>query len=207
MVGMTAIDRLQDREKTVTLQQYYSSRMMILDNDFTQFQFCGRLSQKYAVDNFCKIEAKLNWHRHNQANLTWNLWINFCAMNPQKHSGALLSYQTHLLVASASYKKLYLDSMAIMKVYGKPDLFATFTCNPNLPEINLELKPNKKPCNRPDLCVRVFRMKMKAKLDSKPQNFRTRCRRYSVHRISKAMSSSYAYVDHSSSRREATKHR
>lgn len=56
--------------KTVTQQQYYSYRMMIWDGDFTQFQFSGCLSQEYAVDNFCKIEeARLNWHRHSQAQL------------------------------------------------------------------------------------------------------------------------------------------
>lgn len=44
MAGLTAIDRLQDWEKTVTLPQYFSYQMMIQDDDFTQFQFCG-LSQ------------------------------------------------------------------------------------------------------------------------------------------------------------------
>jgi hypothetical protein len=31
--------------------------------------------------------------------------------------------------------KLYQDGMAIVRVFGKPDLFITITCNPKWPEI------------------------------------------------------------------------
>ena len=35
----------------------------------------------------------------------------------------------------------YQDAMAIVRKYGKPDLFITFTCNPNWAEIcELEFK-------------------------------------------------------------------
>ena len=43
---------------------------------------------------------------------------------------------------------------------GKPDLFLTFTCNPNWPEIKKELKNGEKPCYRPDIVSRVFRCKL-----------------------------------------------
>lgn len=35
----------------------------------------------------------------------------------------------------------YQDAMAIVREKGKPDLFVTFTCNPNWPEIVEELLP------------------------------------------------------------------
>jgi hypothetical protein len=61
--------------------------------------------------------------------------------------------------------QLYQDAMAIVMKYGKPDLFLTFTCNPNWPEIQRELKNNQKAADRPDITTRIFRMKLKYLLD------------------------------------------
>lgn len=54
------------------------------------------------------------------------------------------------------------DAIAIVRAYGKPDLFITFTCNPNWPEITAELLPGQGPNDRPDIVARVFRLKLKA---------------------------------------------
>src|ERR1051325_2366815 len=52
--------------------------------------------------------------------------------------------------------------MAIVREFGKPDLFVTVTCNPNWPKIVDELLPNQKPSDRSDLVSRVFNLKLKA---------------------------------------------
>jgi len=50
--------------------------------------------------------------------------------------------------------------MAISSSLGFPDIFITFTCNPNWPEISRELaKFNLKPQYRPDIIARVFKIK------------------------------------------------
>jgi hypothetical protein len=56
----------------------------------------------------------------------------------------------------------YHDTMAICKVYGPPDLFLTFTCNPKWREIAnaLRFEPGQQPGDRSDLVVRVFHMKV-----------------------------------------------
>jgi hypothetical protein len=55
---------------------------------------------------------------------------------------------------------LYFDGMAISAAVGFPDLFITFTCNPNWPEIlNLLQKDNLKPTDRPDIVSRIFKAK------------------------------------------------
>ncbi|TBU13530.1 helitron-like helicase [Hamiltosporidium tvaerminnensis] len=59
-------------------------------------------------------------------------------------------------------KQKYQDAMAIVRKYGKPDLFITMTCNPNYAEISENLDANEKRENRPDLVDRVFREKHKA---------------------------------------------
>ena len=51
--------------------------------------------------------------------------------------------------------------MAVVAKLGKPDLFVTFTCNPDWPEIRAELLGRQSPADRPDLCARVFHMKVR----------------------------------------------
>ncbi|XP_065640398.1 uncharacterized protein LOC136072928 [Hydra vulgaris] len=50
--------------------------------------------------------------------------------------------------------------MAIIKKYGKPDLFITFTCNPKWREITENLYPGQNANDRPDLVTRVFKLKL-----------------------------------------------
>ncbi|XP_064647485.1 uncharacterized protein LOC135500168 [Lineus longissimus] len=57
------------------------------------------------------------------------------------------------------------DAMSYVRAYGRPDLFITFTCNPNWPEIKQELKEHEKPHDRHDLTARVFRLKHKCLMD------------------------------------------
>lgn len=61
--------------------------------------------------------------------------------------------------------QLYQDAMAIVRKFGKPDLFITFTCNPNWIEIQWEIPIGQNSVNRPDLTVRVFQMKLKELLN------------------------------------------
>ncbi|XP_030060909.1 uncharacterized protein LOC115471351, partial [Microcaecilia unicolor] len=55
----------------------------------------------------------------------------------------------------------YQDAMAIVRKYGKPDLFITLTCNPKWEEINNNLQKGEAPQFRPDLLARVFHLKLK----------------------------------------------
>ena len=57
--------------------------------------------------------------------------------------------------------QLYQDAMNLVRRFGKPDLFITFTCNPAWPEITRELLQNQTAADRPDLCARVFHLKLK----------------------------------------------
>jgi hypothetical protein len=50
--------------------------------------------------------------------------------------------------------------MAIVRYFGKPTFFITFTANPRWPEIVTNLLPGQQPPDRPDLIARVFRLKV-----------------------------------------------
>ena len=53
--------------------------------------------------------------------------------------------------------KLFQDAMSVVRVFGKPDLFITFTCNPYWVEIKRELLSGQVPADRPDLLLRKFK--------------------------------------------------
>ena len=57
----------------------------------------------------------------------------------------------------ASYTQ---DAFTYIRKFGKPDLFITFTCNPNWNEITDALMPHQKQIHRHDLIARVFRQKL-----------------------------------------------
>jgi hypothetical protein len=52
------------------------------------------------------------------------------------------------------------DAMSIVRVLGKPDLFATFTANPNWEEITETLYDNQTAFDRSDLIARAFHRRL-----------------------------------------------
>ncbi|KAJ8949388.1 hypothetical protein NQ318_007484 [Aromia moschata] len=62
-------------------------------------------------------------------------------------------------------QRRYLDAMSVIARHSKPDLFITFTCNPNWPEIVAGLEGNQRWQDRPDLVCRVFKRKLDEFID------------------------------------------
>jgi hypothetical protein len=55
----------------------------------------------------------------------------------------------------------YQDAMAICRWARCPNVFVTFICNPQWPEIKKMLLPEQQPQDRPDLVTRMFKIKLK----------------------------------------------
>ncbi|GBN52918.1 hypothetical protein AVEN_68115-1 [Araneus ventricosus] len=55
--------------------------------------------------------------------------------------------------------------MAMVRKFGKPDLFLTFTCNPSWFEVLNCMEGVQRPEDRPDIIIRVFNMKLKELLE------------------------------------------
>ena len=55
----------------------------------------------------------------------------------------------------------YLDAMALLAHFGRPDYFITMIANPNLEEVKANLETGETPQDRPDLIARVFRAKLR----------------------------------------------
>ena len=56
----------------------------------------------------------------------------------------------------------YQDAMALIRKFGKPDLFITITCNSSWRGIVENLEYLQKAEHRPDLVSRVFQLKLKS---------------------------------------------
>jgi hypothetical protein len=78
--------------------------------------------------------------------------------------GRMVVLPTTFVGSPRHMNQLYQDSMALVRNFGKPDLFITMTCNPNWPEILHELRPREEANDRPDLTSKVFNMKLNALL-------------------------------------------
>ena len=96
----------------------------------------GRLFQQWIVDYACQIEhERLQYQRNHQADLRCHERRGLSdALQRGDHPGDVGRAAT---VLSSSFtggprylQQRYLDAMAIVRHFGKPDMFITFTCNP-----------------------------------------------------------------------------
>jgi hypothetical protein len=157
--------------RRVSPREYYAYRLFTRPNDFCYLHKAGRLFQQYVVDQYAKIEEqRLRYQRSHQSDLRAELYAGLHDMVQHEGQQALARTGKRIILAPSFtggerfMKKQYQDAMAIVRAFGKPDLFITMTCNPKWPEIAENLLPGQKADDRPDLVTRVFRLKLKALL-------------------------------------------
>jgi len=117
------------------------------------------------VDAYAQIEQnRLDFLRFNQDKIRSEVYRGIIDTTIY---GTDLSAVGRRFILPSSFKggpremwQLYQDAMAIVRHCGKPDLFITMTCNPLWPEIVRELWPGQTVQDRPELLVRVFKLKL-----------------------------------------------
>ena len=120
------------------------------------------------VDQYAKWESNiLRWHKNNQNNLRTEIYSglqDIISDEDANHNkvGKKIILSSSFTGSTRYMQQLYQDSMAIVREFGKPDLFVTVTCNPKWPEIINELLPNQNANDRPNLVARVFKLKLKS---------------------------------------------
>ncbi|XP_024013969.1 uncharacterized protein LOC112088047 [Eutrema salsugineum] len=160
----------EDRKrKTISMREYYSYRIQDRLMESQAIIRSKRLYQQFLVDVFTMIEAnRLRYFRNNQVKLRSEKFVNLVEAHNEGQSDLSNTGKRILIPASFTggsryMNNNYLDAMAICKYFGFPDLFITFTCNPNRPEIvRYCQKRNLKPEDRPDICCRIFKMKLES---------------------------------------------
>jgi hypothetical protein len=164
----------------VTFQSYAKYILQVRDavnrRDLLQFVnqqkikkdviLCGNsLTQQYICDLYIAYENdRLEWIRMHQKELKAELYseLREAANKRQGDLAGKYFVLPHTHVGSPRwYYGEYQDGMARCRALGKPDLFITFTCNPNWPEIEEAMKGFEEGVSsRPDLIARVFQLKL-----------------------------------------------
>eukprot|EP00267_Zea_mays_P029907 XP_008661014.1 uncharacterized protein LOC103640159 [Zea mays] len=125
-----------------------------------------RLFQQFAVDSYIKVESsRLDFIRRNQDRLRADRYKGLVdslheGENRADKIGKRTVLSTSFISGPRDMRRRYMDAMALVRKFGKPDIFLTMTCNPNWDEITRELHPMQSPQDRPDLVVRIFRAKL-----------------------------------------------
>ncbi|KAG6663118.1 hypothetical protein CIPAW_02G003800 [Carya illinoinensis] len=126
----------------------------------------GRLLQQFVVDMYVKIEtSRLDYFRSKQQHIRSELYqgiVDTITLGETDASnvGKRIILPSSFIGGPRDMRKRYMEAMALVQRYGKPDIFLTMTCNPNWQEISNELRLHEESQNRPDLVARVFRAKL-----------------------------------------------
>jgi hypothetical protein len=150
----------------VTMKEFYAYRLMTRPNCYLLRY--GRLLQQYIVDMYAQIEtSRLSYIFFNQKKLRCDLYSgikdSFLPTDSLlKNIGKRYILPSSFVGSPRHMSEMFQDSMAMVREYGKPDLFVTFTCNPNWKEIKEAVLPYEVAQDRVDIVNRVFNLKLKS---------------------------------------------
>ncbi|XP_021864128.1 uncharacterized protein [Spinacia oleracea] len=153
-------------DKHISARQYYAYKLQRRPNNL--LLRAGRCLQQYIVDMYVKVEnTRLDFFRNNQDTIRADLYQGILdTVERGENSAANVGHRVVLpptfIGGPRDLKKRYLNAMALVQRYGKPDLFVTMTCNLNWQEIKQELAVGEEAQNMPDLVSRIFRAKLLA---------------------------------------------
>ncbi|KAG7994346.1 hypothetical protein I3843_01G054000 [Carya illinoinensis] len=126
----------------------------------------GRLLQQFVVDMYVKIEtSRLDYFRSKQQHIRSELYqgiVDTITLGETDASnvGKRIILSSSFIGGPRDMRKRYMEAMALVQRYGKPDIFLTMMCNSNWQEISNELRLHEESQNLSDLVARVFRAKL-----------------------------------------------
>ncbi|KAK7301999.1 hypothetical protein RJT34_12876 [Clitoria ternatea] len=109
---------------------------------------------------------RLSYIRTHQKELRVDKYNNLHRSNDQVHTqgsnkGKRIILPSTFVGGRRYMDQLYFDAMEICSFVGFPDLFLTFTCNLNWPEVQRLLRPlHLKAQDHPDIITRIFKIKL-----------------------------------------------
>nr|GEW97983.1 helitron helicase-like domain-containing protein [Tanacetum cinerariifolium] len=129
----------------------------------------GRLFQQYVVGVYCCIEQnRMDYYRTHQSDIRKDyLAGEYNAISRGDREGRFIGSKIILPMSFTGGPRYmyshYLDALAICRALGNPQLFVTFTCNVNWPEIKRHMQhyPDVFLGDRAHVVVRVFHQKVK----------------------------------------------
>jgi hypothetical protein len=159
------------RQTHVTYHEHVVWYMHDRPRSNSYFMKFGTLSQEWIIDQCGVIQQqRLRWCALNQVTLRAESYRG-ARDAMRRGDDDVQNIGTHIVLPATFvggpryYVQCYQYAMAIVRKFGKPDLFITMTCNPQWEEIQRELEPGAGPNDRVDLIARVFKLKLDALLD------------------------------------------
>lgn len=155
----------------ITLLHYYAL-LLSVRSDCSPFLHAGKLTQQYIVDAYCTMEAdRLDWVRQNQKQLRVEHYKGLHDYIRNKSEKGKFKVGKAFILPSSfegsprNMTQHYQDAIHLISKFGKPDLFITFTCNPQWSEILNNIDPYETPSDRPDIVSRVFHQKLSSMMN------------------------------------------
>jgi hypothetical protein len=155
------------RQRTRLEQRVFYRYYLHVRSFFSPLFCASRLFQQYIVDAYVACETTaLTWLRTHQQSIRADVYTGLADALIREDVNTSDLGRRFILPSSFTgsdrfMQQLFQDSMAIVRYFGKPSFFITFTANPRWPEIVDNLLPGQQPTDRPDLICRVFALKVK----------------------------------------------
>ncbi|KAF0713275.1 hypothetical protein AaE_011823, partial [Aphanomyces astaci] len=151
--------------------------MMYQRHAFSPLHMSGKIGQQYWTDQYCREETNsLRWIVENQDKIRADVYQSVQDAIAGEHEIDATT-MGHRVILPATFTgsdrymaRSYQNSMAMVRKFGKPTFFITFTCNPHWQEIveGLAFFQHWSGLGKPtpghyrgDLICRVFKMKLK----------------------------------------------
>jgi hypothetical protein len=164
------------RQQQLSVMMYAKYVLQVRDNFNMRLQYdkilAGeKLTQQYILDLFLIMESNNHEYiRRNQDKLKtadYTMLKEAIAANEARQEGKYVVLPSTSIGSPRWYAGQYHDGMARVRQLGKPDLFVTFTANPDWPELKGSMRQSQQDSSpfvmhRPDLVSRVFNMKLRA---------------------------------------------
>ncbi|CAN1274847.1 ATP-dependent DNA helicase PIF1 [Linum perenne] len=129
--------------KTLSQCDFYAYRIQTRMHESTHLLLAGKLFQQYVVNAYAFVEAeRLEWMRNNQTKLRAHYMTGLVDAYMRgdtnlNHSGKRVILASSLTGSPRHKYENFQDATAICRWGGYPDLFITFTCNSQWPEIDM----------------------------------------------------------------------
>ena len=166
-----------NKKDRLTMTEYFAYQLQERPRVISMCLNARRLTQQFIVDAYTMVELeRMRFIRNQNKDMRSDTYARLAKLAEDGDSGVKLRGKKVILPSSFTgspryMMQNYLDAMTICKVYGYPDLFITFTCNPNWPEIARFIdERGLKSKDRPDAITRV----LKQKLDKLMRDFKDR---------------------------------
>ncbi|KAL3625338.1 hypothetical protein CASFOL_030792 [Castilleja foliolosa] len=157
----------ENGRKFLSVREFFAFRLHDRKNEASTILSSRRLFQQFIVDAYTMVETcRLKFVYFNQKKFRCDIYKGLedaviSGDKDPKSIGKRIILPSSFTGGTRFMVQNYQDAMAICRSVGYPDLYITFTCNPNWPEIVRFLDPlNLRHEDRPDIVSRVFKIKL-----------------------------------------------